>query len=199
MFSNQNVKSSLAKLLATENLNVRHSPTAKTGYFDVKKRVLTLPIWKGVSEDVYDLLVGHEVGHALNTPPSFEVELNKVSAEFSAKPKSMFGFFNVIEDARIDKLQKRKYPGLRKNYFNGYKELIERNFFGTLSKDVNSMTFIDRLNIYEKGGAFMPIQFNDKEKTLVKMVEDAETWEDVVNAVRAVYQYSKFEEGNELS
>jgi len=196
MFNNQNVKSSLAKLLATENLNVRHSAYAKTGTFDVKKRILTLPIWKDVSEDLYDLLVGHEVGHALNTPPTFEKELDKLCKEFDAKPKSMFGFMNVIEDARIDKLQKRKFPGLRKNYFNGYRELIEKNFFGTKSVDVNTMTFIDRLNVYEKGGGFMPIQFNDKEKALLKIVEDAETWDDVIEAVRKVYQYSKFEEGN---
>jgi hypothetical protein len=39
-------------------------------------------------------------------------------------------FFNVIEDARIDKRQKRRYPGSRRDYINGYAELIEKDFFG---------------------------------------------------------------------
>lgn len=197
MFGNkQNQKSILAKLLASENLNVRHSPKAKTGYFDVNKRVLTLPIWKDMSDSLYDLLVGHETGHALETPKEFKTDLDKLCAEFNAKPQNMFGFFNVIEDARIDKLQKRRYPGLRKDYFEGYNELIDKNFFGTKNKDVNEMNFIDRLNIYEKGGSMLGIEFTDKERDLVKEVENLETWEDVVEAVRKIYAYAKYEEGN---
>ena len=63
----QEVKGTLAKLLATENLTVEHRRVS-TAYFDVDKRVLCLPIWKTASNTVYDLLVGHEVGHALYTP-----------------------------------------------------------------------------------------------------------------------------------
>ena len=61
------VKGTLAKLLATENLTVEHRQVT-TAYFDVEKRILCLPIWKTASNTVYDLLVGHEVGHALYTP-----------------------------------------------------------------------------------------------------------------------------------
>ena len=58
-------KSNLAKLLATENISVQHKKV-DTAYFDVKNRILCLPIWKEeMPDDVYDLLVGHEVGHAL--------------------------------------------------------------------------------------------------------------------------------------
>ena len=63
---NQEVKGTLAKLLATENLTVEHRKVT-TACFDVDKRVLILPIWKNASNTVYDLLVGHEVGHALYT------------------------------------------------------------------------------------------------------------------------------------
>ena len=65
---NHNAKSQLAKLLATENITVQHSPSAKTAWFDVKNRVLQLPVWREMSNDLYDLLVVHEVGHALDTP-----------------------------------------------------------------------------------------------------------------------------------
>ena len=61
------IKGRLAKLLATENLVVEHK-NCETAQFNVETRVLTLPIWKISSNDVYDALVAHEVGHALYTP-----------------------------------------------------------------------------------------------------------------------------------
>ena len=52
------IKSQLAKLLATEDLVVEHKKVA-TACFNVHTRVLTLPLWEKASETVYDLLVGH--------------------------------------------------------------------------------------------------------------------------------------------
>ena len=65
--SEQNIqsKSQLAKLLATENISFQHDPSARTAYFDVKNRILVLPVWQNISNDLYDMLVVHEVGHAL--------------------------------------------------------------------------------------------------------------------------------------
>ena len=48
-------KTQLAKLLATEDITVRHSTSASTASFDVKARILTLPIWT-VAEDMRDVL-----------------------------------------------------------------------------------------------------------------------------------------------
>ena len=64
---NLDVKSNLAKLLATENITIQHN-NVKTASFDVKNRVLTLPIFKQKSGDVYDMLIAHECAHALWTP-----------------------------------------------------------------------------------------------------------------------------------
>ena len=61
------VKSTLARLLAAENISVEHKDTP-TAYFDLKNRVLALPRWKEMSGALYDMLVGHEVAHALWTP-----------------------------------------------------------------------------------------------------------------------------------
>ena len=60
-------KSQLAKLMATENLSIQHQKI-RTAKFDPKNRVLYLPIWQNMSGVMYDLLGGHEVGHALYTP-----------------------------------------------------------------------------------------------------------------------------------
>ena len=37
--------------------------TLRRASFDVETRVLTLPMWELASRTVYDMLVGHEVGH----------------------------------------------------------------------------------------------------------------------------------------
>ena len=154
-------KSLLAKLLATENITVQKNPALKTAMFDLRNRVLMLPVWQGISNDLEDLLLVHETGHALDTPDAETYK--KTSEDIAARAfpgekisdtlaRTVQGFLNVIEDARIDKRQKRRYPGCRRNYLIGYKELVERDFFGTAKRDINSMNFIDRLNMYFKGG-----------------------------------------------
>ena len=51
------VKSQLAKLLATEDLVVEHKHV-ETAQFNVHTRVLILPLWDKASNDVYHMLVG---------------------------------------------------------------------------------------------------------------------------------------------
>ena len=62
------ITGTLAKLLATENLTVQHSVGARTASFNVKDRLLTLPVLTGASQEVMTMLAAHEVGHALQTP-----------------------------------------------------------------------------------------------------------------------------------
>ncbi len=194
---NHNAKSQLAKLLATENITVQHSAAAQTAMFDVKKRVLILPIWREMSNDLYDMLVVHEVGHALDTPADgwldalSDIAKRVTGAASNRAMGAVKGFLNVIEDARIDKRQKRRFPGSRRNYVKGYAELIERDFFGTKSKDVNSMAFIDRLNIYFKGGAMSGIKFSAEEKAMVARVEAAETFDEVLALTEEIFGWSK--------
>ena len=64
------IKSQLAKLLATEDLVVEHKQV-ETASFNVETRVLVLPLWEKASNSIYDMLVGHEVGHALFTPNDY--------------------------------------------------------------------------------------------------------------------------------
>jgi len=116
MAVNHEIKSQLAKLLATEDLVVEHKKV-ETACFNVHTRVLTLPLWERASGTVYDMLVGHEVGHALYTPDE----------DWTKNVKVPLQFVNVVEDARIEKLMKRRYAGLAKTFFGGYKELNEQS------------------------------------------------------------------------
>lgn len=196
-----NQTSLLAKLLATENVTVQKTPGIKTAMFDLRNRVLMLPIWEGISNDLEDLLLVHETGHALDTPNADEYKaagerlVKKIfpNEEITKQLHSTVqGFINVIEDARIDKRQKRRYPGSRKNYLVGYKELFERDFFGTANRDINSMNFIDRLNLYFKGGNIhSQIDFTPEEKVMLKKVENAETWDEVITLTEEIYLYCK--------
>ena len=172
---NQEVKGTLARLLATENLTVEHRQVT-TAYFDVEKRVLCLPIWKSASNTVYDLLVGHEVGHALYTPAD----------DWGDTPKA---FINVLEDARIEKLMKRTYPGLRKSFFDGYKELWDQDFFGVKHEDHDHLSLIDRINLYFKGNSSIP--FSDEEKVWVDRTGKTETFQEVKDLAHDLYEWAK--------
>jgi hypothetical protein len=138
-------KSQLAKLMATENLTVQHQKI-RTARFDPQNRVLYLPIWQNMTGIIYDLLVGHEVGHALYTP----AEGWHDAVTDTSKPKKYKNFLNVVEDARIEKKVKRKYPGLSSAFKQAYQELSNRDFFGIKGRDANDLCFVDRLNLYSK-------------------------------------------------
>lgn len=186
----QESKSQLAKLMATENITVQHGKV-ETASFDLKNRVLTVPIWKDMTGDLYDLLFGHEVGHALETPMEGWHNAVMGTGKFD---RSFKHFLNVVEDARIEKKIKRRYPGLKKSFIGGYNQLFDKNFFGIKGKDINSMPFIDRLNVYTKSSATTKIDFSDEELVLVRDVESCETWNDVLRVTKAVFEYSKEEQ-----
>lgn len=182
----QEIKGNLARLLATENLVVEHR-NCPTASFDVDRRVLTLPNWDRASSVVYDMLVGHEVGHALFTP-------NEDWREAADCPKD---FINVIEDARIEKLMKRKYPGLRKSFAGGYAELNSQDFFDIADENLTEFNLIDRINLHFKVGATALIPFVENEKVFVTRTEEAETFEEVLRIAVDVYEFSNKENQQE--
>ena len=177
------IKSQLAKLLATEDLVVEHKKVS-TACFNVHTRVLTLPLWEKASNLVYDLLVGHEVGHALFSPDE----------DWSEKVKVPHQFVNVVEDARIEKLMKRKYAGLAKTFYNGYKELNEDDFFQIEEEDISTFNLADRANLFFKIGNYTYIPIEDGEESeIINLISSAETFADVLIAAEELYKYCKKE------
>ncbi len=173
---NQEIRGNLARLLATENLVVEHRKVA-TASFDVIGRVLTLPMWDKASNVVYDLLVGHEVGHALYTPADLWDP---------AIPKD---FINVVEDARIEKLIKRKYAGLNKDFYNGYQELNDQDFFDIVDQDLSKFNLIDRINLHFKIGAYARIPFVEQEQIFIDKIASVETFKEVMDICRELKNY----------
>ena len=179
---NLEVKGSLAKCLATENLIIEHKKVP-TAMFDVDRRILTLPTWDKASATVYDLLVGHEVGHALFTD---NVDW---TIDYPEVPKD---FVNVLEDVRVEKLMKKKYAGLSRTFFNGYNELNSDDFFSTKEENLDELSFIDRINLYYKIGAFHNIAFNDDEEQFLTRAGQTETFDDVLKLSREIVEFVKY-------
>ena len=176
------IKSHLAKLLATEDLIVEHK-VVETAEFNVHTRVLTLPKWDRASNNVYDALVAHEVGHALYTP----------DREWFKEIKIPPTFVNIVEDVRIEKLMKRRYAGLAKCFYTGYNELNDEDFFDIDGKDLTKFNIADRVNLHFKIGAWNDISFSDAETPIVRLIENAETFDETLSAAEALYNLCKEE------
>jgi len=141
-----------------------------------------------MSKDVYDLLVGHEVSHALHTPRlSLKEEGEKIDPD---NGDALAKYYNVVEDARIERMIKGKFKGLRRCMYRGYKELIEKDVFKIGDRPLESFGFIDRLNLHCKIGNLVDIPFkSDTEREFVKRTENSRSWEDVDQIVKDLYEF----------
>ena len=181
---NYEVKGQLAKLLATEDLIIENRKVS-TASFDVGRRVLTLPMWEKAYGTVYDLLVGHEVGHALYTPA------DNWTVDYPDVPQS---YVNVLEDVRIEKFMKQKYPGLSKTFYNGYSQLADQDFFELSQHDLEDMGLADRINIHYKIGNFEDVSFDKDEQSFVDKAFKTETFQDVLELAQELYEFIKHQE-----
>lgn len=172
----------LAKLLAQENINVEMAAT-RTASFDLQTRTLTIPELKsGISQDIMTLFIGHEVGHALWTP---------VDGWSEAIKDVNKGVLNIVEDARIENKIKQKYPGIRYNFIKGYAELLKNNFFEVAMDEIDSLRFLDRLNLHAKLGAHVGIKFSPEEYVFVDKAIKTETFQEVIDLTKEIIKFIK--------
>ena len=190
-----------ARIMSTENITVVFDPKSKDAWFDTKTRVLNMPNWTGMTQEVYDLLLSHEVSHALHTPVDGWIgltdELTGPNAKEADKQVAR-QYINIVEDARIERLIKAKYPGLARDYRKGYDWLLKSNMFGKLdNKTISEMAFIDRLNLHFKLGQHteLTVPFSASEQQVVDMIAETESFEDVMKATRLVWDHESSTEG----
>jgi hypothetical protein len=198
---NVDAKNLLAKLLASENIWIQHRKV-ETAYFDMVNRVLTFPMWKEMSDVVYTLLAGHETSHALNT---YDVVAGKDGKIARANlPASDYGkridpknlevacaYWNIVEDARIERLIKHSYPGLKAIFAQGYEELYKSDMFALTGRDLDTLPLIDRINLYFKIGHLLQLHFTTEEESLRLKVATTLTMDDVVAVAKEIYDWSK--------
>lgn len=181
-----NTKTILAGLLATENLSVVHDPAAQTASFDLKNRVLTLPVWQDMSNSLYDMLVGHEVAHALHTPcEGWKSNIEELSSMHGLPYALVQQYVNVVEDARIERLIKKQFPGLRRDFLDAYVDLMNRDLFDLDGRSISDLGLIDRLNLEFKVGihAGETIPFAPAESQWIERIKGADTFSDVLDIV----------------
>ena len=180
---NFDIKSQLAKLIATENISIQHN-NVKTASFDTVNRVLTLPIFKVQSGDVYDMLIAHECSHALFTPTDGWKKLSD--------DDELRAYVNVLEDTRIDRLIQKKYPGVVKNYLNGFDIMDKQNFFGLRGKNVNTdLMLIDKINMRSKSSNRVVFKFSSDEKQWLPKVDALKTFNQVVELAKEMLNWQK--------
>lgn len=170
-----NILDRLAQVLSTENLTVVRDKAAATARFDLNTRVLTLPVWEGLGEVVEKMLVQHEVAHAIFTPTSYST----VCEEIPGITETL----NIVEDARIERLYKLRYPGSRADFIAAAKNFQETDFFEVEDR-VASLNLLDRVNLFFKMGKFVDVKFSAAEAAIVARIQLAETFEEVVDLAK---------------
>ena len=180
---NFGTKSQLAKLIASENITVQHNQV-KTASFDTLNRILTLPIFKVESGDVYDMLIAHECAHALWTPTDGWKKI--------ADDNELRSYVNVLEDCRIDKKIQNKYPGVVRNYLNGFDIMNDQDFFGIKDRDINTdLMLIDKINLYYKSSKRLPFMFAPEDKLWLSKVDNLKSFKDVVDLAKKLLNWQK--------
>jgi len=190
-------KDRLARLMATENIKVEHDPRARTASFNVETRTLTMPVWKEMPEATSDMLIAHEVSHALHTPNGKESLLAAVNLIDPKRQQTAKSYLNVVEDVRIERLMKARFPGTKGDFAKGYRWMNEQDFFG-LSKvgSLAELPLIDRINLQYKIGWLVEVPFAADEIALARRAATTLTWDDVVALSKEIYEKAKEQNRN---
>ena len=184
-----------AKALATENIFVSFDTTAKTALFDVETRTLVIPDWN-VSNILRDMIVAHEVAHALFTPADQLLSAMQSARDRKLNPNGYKACINIIEDARIERLIKEKFPGCRRDFYAGYKEIMDTDLFELKNIKPSDLTIVDKINLHFKFGLFglMNISMTDAESKIISRVDAAKTFDDVIAIANDLYDMAAEEE-----
>ena len=181
----ENYQNLVGKLLAGENITILQK-RMETAAFDIKTRTLYLPIWKNMTPEINDMLICHEVSHALFTPMDYVEALDK-----KLKFKNARSYLNILEDVRVERLIKKKYPGIKKSFSVGYKQLGEKDFFGIKNKNLSESHLMDKINLFYKLGFDCGVTFTDEEKVFVNRAGKTETIQDVIKLAEDIFSFIK--------
>lgn len=208
----------LAQLMARERLTVIKDFKAETASIDVENRIIRLPIWQTDgdiissileheysnterSEIMSNLFIGHEVSHALWTPSiSFKKHIKKLVPPIEEKYHDfLFSIINIVEDARIERLCKERYPGMGYIFIHGYRLLWAGDFFFGGSYDkytkLKDFKFLDRINLHFKRGPQALIPFVDAiEDSFVTEITKLTTFDEVMDVSVRIFEHVKKEE-----
>ena len=175
----------LASMMASENIKLKFDAEAKTASFSVENRVLTMPTFAGIDQHLFDMLITHEIGHALYSP-SFPEGISTAQRDY----------INILEDVRVDRLQRERFAGVKKDYYFGAEIEINEKLYGDLT-DIDNFCLIDRINLHSKIGMHKRIPFSGAELAFLKKAYATKTFEDVVTLAHEIMEYERNKEKEE--
>lgn len=195
-YEQQRIQAGLARLLGGENFTVTFQVGAETASFDLARRHVTLPIWnQDTPTEMIDWLTIHEIGHGLYTDPKI-FEQEDFAKKHKINPRFLGDVINVVEDIRINKLLRLRFPGATKDFFEAYRYRYNHNHYGSKESSVlNDLGFIDRLNVHMKAGHCVNIHFAKDEVPFVKESEATMTCEEVVELSKKIALFLKSKVG----
>ena len=170
-----------SQILAQENVHLEYSQYARTAYFDLDKRVVTIPMFEYMNDEVTQLLISHEVGHACHSTYTMDEY-----RQYTSKYKDLF---NVVEDAHVENKLKTEFNGLKSIFFNGYKTLYKNNFFEINEKTISKLSLTERLNLFYKIGHIVNVSFNNDESEFAVRMKFVSSKEDVISLCEDILAY----------
>lgn len=171
-----------SQILSSDNVTLSYSPDAATATFDVSSRHVILPTWDCLDEMSTQALASHEIGHA-----KFSTYALEDFKELFTRYKDLF---NVVEDARVERLMKKEFKGLKAIFQDGYSTIAKGGVFPL--EDVETASLIERLNIFTKFGFMMDVPFFTKEEAEFSYrILNLSTKTDVVDLCEDILDYLK--------
>ena len=174
-------------LLAEENLTVVRA-SVSTASINMHTRVITIPNYAVADKDVFLVMGSHEVSHALNTPRNWAHD--KVG---KIRNGEMRDCINIVEDIRIEKLIRNKFPGFVGVYQRGYRKLMQTEHFSTDMWDL--FNICDRVNAKAKLGSLLDKEMTQFEESVYNYVTtNLHTFKDTLRGATFLHKILKMED-----
>lgn len=180
-----------ASLLAEKQMNIVRSATAKTASIDLRTGSITIPFFSVEDKDMFLLFLSHEVSHALHTPIDWYAQHNREDNSSKQSERLLNICTNIVEDIRIEKLIRRKFPGFVDVYNRAYYKLLGMDFFSINRWE--DFKIHDRINAHGKLGKFLQYNLSTHDLAVYKYLAQAETFDDVLPRARYLYELTKNE------
>lgn len=174
----------LSNIFVKSTMSVIQDKKASTAFIDLESNLIVIPAWEHLDPETLLFLISHECSHAIFTPVKDWVD----NAKNHENPNLFKNIMNIVEDHRIDTLMNRKYPGTKKWYFKGIKNIENNGFFSKVD------SFMGKLNYQLKAGRLYSVNIdfdNQEEEDLCKESRQCETFEDVLEISEKIFKYLK--------
>lgn len=182
------------KVISNNNrLNITYSNEARVGYYTPALNQVVLPYYITKDRDIYILMGSHEISHVLHTPLEFldnhdGTNSNKQPTVRGVKfNKVLMNCINIVEDIRIERLIRNKFPGFVAVYERGYAKLFH-TLFNMAEDSWDEMHLGDRINHKAKLGKLSKHQLTTYEEGIFRYLKDTKDFNDVI--IKSLYLYN---------